>query len=147
MSTPGRPRIGSAEHKIPHRRIDDEKVIEELYSFGEKLGQGSFGVVIEAKNLKTKEKWAIKKVNKEKAGSSAITLLEREVTILKRVKHEHIIHLEEVFETAQKMYLVMELCELGELRSLLFQTGPFSEISAQYIIKSLADAIVYLHKN
>lgn len=34
-----------------------------------------------------------------KAGSSAVKLLEREVSILKRVNHEHIIHLEEVFET------------------------------------------------
>lgn len=34
-----------------------------------------------------------------KAGSSAVKLLEREVNILKSVKHEHIIHLEQVFET------------------------------------------------
>lgn len=34
-----------------------------------------------------------------KAGSSAVKLLEREVSILKSVKHEHIIHLEQVFET------------------------------------------------
>lgn len=34
-----------------------------------------------------------------KAGSSAVKLLEREVNILKRVNHEHIIHLEEVFES------------------------------------------------
>ncbi|CAK8683950.1 unnamed protein product [Clavelina lepadiformis] len=147
MAPPVRPRVGSGEHKVRHRRIEDEKVIEELYKFGNKLGQGSFGVVIEAENLETKERWAIKKVNKEKAGSSAITLLEREVTILKRVKHEHIIFVEEVFETSRKMYLVMELCELGEMRSLLFTNGPFSEISARHIIKSLTDAIVYLHKN
>jgi len=46
----------------------------------------------------------------------------------------------------QKVYLVMELCELGELRTLLFKEGPFSEVSARYIICSLTDAIVYLHK-
>jgi serine/threonine protein kinase len=34
-----------------------------------------------------------------KAGSSAVKLLEREVSILKSVKHEHIIHLEQIFET------------------------------------------------
>nr|KAF6325794.1 serine/threonine kinase 33 [Myotis myotis] len=33
------------------------------------------------------------------AGSSAVKLLEQEVNILKSVKHEHIIHLEQVFET------------------------------------------------
>lgn len=35
------------------------------------------------------------------AGSSAVKLLEREVSILKRVNHEHIIHLEQVFETSK----------------------------------------------
>nr|CAB3266652.1 serine/threonine-protein kinase 33-like [Phallusia mammillata] len=146
MATSGRPRVTSAEHKVPHRRIEDEKVIEELYKFGSKLGQGSFGIVIEAEKQDTAERWAIKKVNKEKAGSSAITLLEREVSILKRVKHEHIIHLEEVLETARKMYLVMELCELGEMRTLLATKGAFSEVSAQHVIRSLTDAIAYLHK-
>lgn len=33
------------------------------------------------------------------AGSSGVKHLEREVSIMKKVKHEHIIHLEEVFET------------------------------------------------
>lgn len=35
------------------------------------------------------------------AGGPAIKLLEREVAILKRVNHEHIIRLNEVFETAE----------------------------------------------
>lgn len=35
-----------------------------------------------------------------KAGSAAVKLLEREVSIMKKVDHPHIIHLEEVFETA-----------------------------------------------
>ena len=34
-------------------------------------------------------------------GSSSIQLLEREVEVLKRVNHPHIIQLEEVFETAK----------------------------------------------
>uniref|UniRef100_A0A8I5NIR0 Serine/threonine kinase 33 n=1 Tax=Papio anubis TaxID=9555 RepID=A0A8I5NIR0_PAPAN len=71
----------------------------EIYTFGRILGKGSFGMVIEATDKETETKWAIKKVNKEKAGSSAVKLLEREVNILKSVKHEHIIHLEQVFET------------------------------------------------
>ncbi|XP_032497336.1 serine/threonine-protein kinase 33 isoform X3 [Phocoena sinus] len=79
------------------------------------------------------------------AGSSAVKLLEREVTILKSVKHEHIIHLEQVFETPKKMYLVMELCEDGELKEILDRKGHFSENETRWIIRSLASAIAYLH--
>ncbi|XP_041916710.1 serine/threonine-protein kinase 33 isoform X2 [Alosa sapidissima] len=139
-------RVNSAERKVPHTRMEDEIDIQQIYSFGRKLGQGSFGVVCEATHKETQKKWAIKKVNKEKAGSSGVKLLEREVSILKRVNHEHIIHLEEVFETPKRMYLVTELCEGGELKELLQKRQRFKEEDARHIISSLAQAIVYLHK-
>ncbi|PNJ24701.1 STK33 isoform 6, partial [Pongo abelii] len=135
------------EGKVPHIRIENGAAIEEIYTFGRILGKGSFGMVIEATDRETETKWAIKKVNKEKAGSSAVKLLEREVNILKSVKHEHIIHLEQVFETPKKMYLVMELCEDGELKEILDRKGHFSENETRWIIQSLASAIAYLHNN
>ncbi|XP_044538037.1 serine/threonine-protein kinase 33 [Gracilinanus agilis] len=139
-------RIASSEGRVPHTRMEDCTVLQQIYSFGRKLGQGSFGVVIEVTDKITAVKWAMKKVNKEKAGSSAVKLLEREVTILKTVKHEHIIHLERVFETAKRMYLVMELCEAGELKEMLSKKGHFSENETRQIIQDLASAIAYLHK-
>ncbi|XP_078537118.1 serine/threonine-protein kinase 33 [Lissotriton helveticus] len=141
-----RARSSSAEIKVPHTRMDDEAAIQQIYNFGKKLGQGSFGVVVEATHKETHLKWAIKKVNREKAGSSAVKMLEREVSILKIVKHEHIIHLEEVFETPKRMYLVMELCEGGELKEILHRKKHLSESETRHIIRSLASAIAYLHK-
>ncbi|XP_038065822.1 myosin light chain kinase A-like [Patiria miniata] len=132
---------------VRHTRIDDESVIEKVYTIGEKLGAGSFGVVLEATHNETKEKWAIKIVNKEKAGSSAVKLLEREVAILKKVRHKHIIHLEAVFETSQKMYLVFELCNGGEISDLFKEKGAFSEEDTRTTINRLTSTVSYLHKN
>ncbi|XP_064594551.1 serine/threonine-protein kinase 33-like isoform X2 [Liolophura sinensis] len=142
-------RKGSAEKltTIAHTRIEDKSMIEESYSIGEKLGQGTFGKVYAATHKDTKVKWAIKSVNKEKAGGPAIKLLEREVAILKRVNHEHIIRLNEVFETAEKMFLVMELCQGGELADELKKRGYFSESDTKNLMQKLASAISYLHKN
>ncbi|XP_036819518.1 serine/threonine-protein kinase 33-like [Oncorhynchus mykiss] len=139
-------RVSSVERKLPHTRLEDEADLQQICSFGRKLGQGSFGVVCEATHNETRKKWAIKKVNKEKAGSSGVKLLEREVSILKCVNHAHIIHLEEVFETQKRMYLVTELCEGGELKELLQKNTRFTEEETRHIINSLAEAIVYLHK-
>ncbi|XP_058256235.1 serine/threonine-protein kinase 33 isoform X1 [Hemibagrus wyckioides] len=139
-------RVNSAEKKVPHTRLKDEADIQQIYSIGRKLGQGSFGVVYEATHMETQKKWAIKKVNKEKAGSSGVKLLEREVNILKQVNHKHIIHLEEVLETPERMYLVVDLCEGGELKKLLQKNKRFSEEETRHIIRSLAEATVYLHK-
>ncbi|KAH0521092.1 Serine/threonine-protein kinase 33 [Microtus ochrogaster] len=144
-SQPQWSRSNVTEGKVPHIRMENGADIEEFYTFGRILGQGSFGMVSEATDKETGTKWAIKKVNKEKAGSSAVKLLEREVSILKSVKHKHIIHLEQVFETPKQMYLVMELCEDGELKEVLDVKGHFSENETRLIIQSLASAIAYLH--
>ncbi|XP_041059035.1 serine/threonine-protein kinase 33-like [Carcharodon carcharias] len=117
------------------------------YQFGQDLGKGSFGVVIQATHIPTDTKWAIKKLSKEKAGSQAVKMLEREIAILKMVNHEHIIKLAEVYETTKKVYLVIEFCELGELKGILEEKGNFSESETKQIISSLASAIFYLHKN
>ncbi|KAI8487081.1 Serine/threonine-protein kinase 33 [Branchiostoma belcheri] len=140
-------RVSSADRQVNHTRVEDESSIQEHYDFGPKLGQGSFGIVFEAVHKETGVRWAIKKVNKEKAGSSAVKLLEREVAILKKVNHPNLIHLEEVFETPRKMYLVLELCESGELKDYFDKKGSFSEEETKHIIKNLASAIAYLHKN
>ncbi|XP_078270843.1 serine/threonine-protein kinase 33 isoform X2 [Rhinoraja longicauda] len=140
--------VSNAECKVvPHTRVDDEFAIRQIYSFGQRLGQGSYGVVIEATHNRSGKKWAIKKVNREKAGSSAVKLLEREVSILKQVNHEHIIHLEEVFETPKRMYLVTEVCEGGELSAILHRKKNLTENETRHVIHSLASAIAYLHKN
>lgn len=43
------------------------------------------------------------------------------------------------------MYLVMELCEDGELKEILDRKGHFSENETRWIIQSLASAVAYLH--
>lgn len=35
------------------------------------------------------------------AGTSAVKLLEREVLIMKKIDHEHLVHLEEIYETSK----------------------------------------------
>lgn len=44
------------------------------------------------------------------------------------------------------MYLVTELCEGGDLKDFLQKKKHFTEEETRHIIKSLLEAIVYLHK-
>ncbi|KAL8169880.1 UNVERIFIED_CONTAM: hypothetical protein K2H54_059133 [Gekko kuhli] len=46
----------------------------------------------------------------------------------------------------KRMYLVMELCEDGELKEILHRKGQFTENETRHIIQSLASAIAYLHR-
>ena len=142
-------RHGSAEkpYTVPHTRIQDESNLAKLYDLSKSLGKGTFGIVHLATHIESNTTWACKTVSKEKAGSANIMLLEREVSILKRVQHEHIIQLKEVLETSKKMYLIMECCDGGELTKLLKKKSKFTELETRIIMLRLADAIAYLHKN
>lgn len=61
-----RPPLSPSERSVRHTRVEDEHQIEETYISGEILGQGSFGVVREALQRETGNKFAIKIINKEK---------------------------------------------------------------------------------
>ncbi|XP_075913423.1 uncharacterized protein LOC116957677 isoform X2 [Petromyzon marinus] len=131
----------------PHSRHQDEASVLELYRLGRVLGRGSFGLVVEAVNLATGEKCAVKQLNKDKAGGVGVQLLEREVTILKKVQHSNIVRLYEVLETPKRVFLAMELCELGELRSLLEQHGALAESTGRGVVRDVTSAIAYLHQH
>ena len=87
---------------------------------------------------------------------------------MKSVAHQNLIKLEEVFETKkvvsfyssfvwdialivfilkQKLYLITELCEAGELAKWIKKQGPVPEPESRLIMKQIVDAISYLHKN
>ncbi|KAM8763177.1 serine/threonine-protein kinase 33 isoform 2-T2 [Acanthopagrus schlegelii] len=134
------------ERNVPLIRLNDVADLREIYTFGKKLGQGSFGVVYEATHIATQTKWAIKEVCRPAAGSSKVKMLGQEINILRQVNHAHIIHLQEVYDTPKMTYLVTELCVGGELKQLLQQKKFFTEDETRHIISSLADAVVYLHK-
>jgi calcium/calmodulin-dependent protein kinase I len=69
---------------------------------------GAFSEVKKAVNKKTGETYAIKIIDRMKCAGKE-NMIVSEINILKKVKHDHIIPLYELFEAEQKIYLVMEL--------------------------------------
>ncbi|CAD5111100.1 DgyrCDS445 [Dimorphilus gyrociliatus] len=130
---------------ILHTRLDDDQMFEDHYEIKSKIGKGTFGVVYEVVHKIKNKKAACKIVMRAIAGHAHLTLLEREMDILKLVKHDHIIKLHEIFETPKKMMLVMELCA-GELSKVLKERRRFEEQDVKTVMSRLCDAISYLHK-
>ncbi|XP_063714696.1 serine/threonine-protein kinase 33-like [Symsagittifera roscoffensis] len=149
--------VRSKSPNIPHVRIDDSSSMEEKFvvqsdSPGKSavvLGKGTFGTVCLAHEVETGNKFAVKKVSKEKAGTVGLRLLQREVDILKRVQHPNIICLLNIFETPRSMYLVLDYCDKGDLKKQLKlqKNGRFTEPQVQELLRKLADAVYYLHKD
>jgi serine/threonine protein kinase len=74
-------------------------------------------------------------------------LILNEIEILKQVSkgHTNIITLHDYFETPNNLYLVMDLCTGGELFDRICERGSFYEEDAAFIVRTLVDAVGYLH--
>ncbi|TPX44773.1 hypothetical protein SeMB42_g01997 [Synchytrium endobioticum] len=114
------------------------------YELGETLGTGAFSEVKTAIERSTKNKFAIKIIDKAKCKGKE-SMIETEVDILKRVKHDNIIQLYEMYEIDSKIYLVMELVTGGELFDHIVSRGKYTEGDAAKIVFKILLAIEYLH--
>ncbi|KAM9375818.1 cyclin-dependent kinase 10 isoform 1-T1 [Pholidichthys leucotaenia] len=114
-----------------------------------RIGEGTYGIVYRARDTKSDEIVALKKVrmDKEKDGVPISSL--REITLLLRLRHSNIVELKEVVVGSQleSLFLVMSYCE-QDLASLLenMQT-PFSEAQVKCIVLQLLRGLAYLHHN
>ncbi|XP_045625988.2 serine/threonine-protein kinase H1 homolog [Procambarus clarkii] len=105
------------------------------------IGNGTFSKVVRVENRQTKQPYAIKMIE-SKEGREAF---EAELAILRRVKCPYIIHLVEVFEGLDKIYMVMELATGGDLFEKVMSRGPFSERETVKVLRMVLEGVKYLH--
>jgi len=110
----------------------------------EPLGTGSFGIVLPAVDQRTGQKRAAKKIRK--AGVEA-SILQREVVALRAVdEHPNVCRLLDVYETDDDLWLVMDLCEGGDLCGYLLNSDhPIPESAAANILQQMLDALKHCH--
>ena len=109
MSTP----IISSENKV---RSDRGKSVGD-YWLTEKIGKGSYADVYKGSHKNDGKKYAIKAIYKEQLSAEPRLLqgLESEIRIMRDFDHPHIVRLVESFSSDKYFYLVMELCNGGDL--------------------------------
>jgi len=121
-------------------------VLTKKYDVAQELGRGAFSVVKLGINKKTKERVAIKIIDRNDVGKDYEKNLKMEMDILKRVDHPNIIALHEMLEADNKLYFVMELVTGGELFDRIVEKGSYSEEDAKVLVRKIVSAIDYLHK-
>ena len=119
----------------------------DIYEIKGKLGNGKFGLVKLGINKFTKEKVAIKIMDKSKMDTSDIGLVRTEIEILKICQHPNIIRLYDIFENVDYMYIIMEYCPGGDLFTYLEKRKfSISEERASIIMHKMCAAVYYIHK-
>eukprot|EP00258_Populus_trichocarpa_P035251 XP_024451270.1 CDPK-related kinase 3 isoform X2 [Populus trichocarpa] len=121
------------------------------YELGKEIGRGHFGHTCSARVKKGElkdEAVAVKIISKAKMTSTiSIEDVRREVKILKALSgHRHLVKFYDAFEDANNVYIVMELCEGGELLDrILARGGRYTEEDAKAIIVQILCVVAFCH--
>ncbi|TSK13352.1 Calcium/calmodulin-dependent protein kinase type 1D [Bagarius yarrelli] len=87
------------------KQVDD---IKQMFEFKEVLGTGAFSEVVLAQERATGKMFAVKCIPK-KALKGKESSIENEIAVLRKIKHENIVALEDIYESADHLYLIMQL--------------------------------------
>ena len=111
----------------------------------EKLGEGAFGSVRLGVNRQTGEKVAIKILEKNRLKSEDKCRIQREIKILKKLRHPNIVHLYSIIETEKQILIIMEYIQGQELFHYILLKKKISEEEACYYFSQIVSAVEYLH--
>ncbi|CAI7807966.1 unnamed protein product [Closterium sp. NIES-54] len=123
--------------------------VRKVYQLGKELGRGNFGVIREAVDWVSGERFACKSVNKKRLEClDDLEDLRREVEVMRLLKgHPNIVSLVDTYEDDTDVHMVMELCEGGELFDRIVAHNHFSERQAAQVCRTLADVLRYCHSH
>lgn len=110
------------------------------------IGKGSFARVYLIENKKTKRQFAVKAFSKEYLLSQpkGRESLMNEIEVMQRLKHPYIMSLEEVHESKNSIYLVVELLEGGELLHYISAKENLTSADYYQVIKCILEALSYM---
>jgi calcium-dependent protein kinase len=108
-----------------------------------KLGQGACGTVSKCTNKVTGKIRAVKTTQKK--GLHAVANVKAEIALMKIMDHPNIIRIYASFEDNRNIYMVLELCQGGELLGRILESR-FTELQAAVVMKDMFRAINYLHQ-
>ncbi|TYI05797.1 hypothetical protein ES332_A10G114600v1 [Gossypium tomentosum] len=125
------------------------KDFEKRYTTGKLLGHGQFGYTYVAVDNENGDRVAVKKIEKMKMVLPiAVEDVKREVKILEALKgHENVVQFYNAFEDDSYVYIVMELCEGGELldRILAKKDSRYSEKDAAFVVRQMLKVAAECH--
>jgi len=123
-----------------------EDICNYYHIHDKKLGEGGFAKVRLATHLATRQYVAIKCLDKIKLGAE-LPRIYNEIECLKRLKHQNIARLFQVFETQTSIYLVLEYCAGGELFDYIVSKSKLEEAESSQIIYDLMRVLDFIHVN
>jgi len=125
---------------ISRKKIDKYRKIE-------KIGEGTYGLVYKAKNQKTGEIVAMKKIRLESEDEGTPSTAVREISILKQLQHPNIVQLYDVIHTETSLTLIFEYMD-QDLKNYLDACGDkgIDEYTIKSFLYQLLQGIAHCHQ-
>eukprot|EP00475_Leptophrys_vorax_P034633 TRINITY_DN5617_c0_g1_i1.p1 TRINITY_DN5617_c0_g1~~TRINITY_DN5617_c0_g1_i1.p1 ORF type:complete len:708 (+),score=-52.92 TRINITY_DN5617_c0_g1_i1:121-2244(+) len=118
------------------------------YTFGDVVGEGQSGRVWRCHDRQTGEPFACKQIRKRNLSDVQLSDLRREVEAMLRLRgHRNVLSLLGLYEDDKAVYLVTELCEAGDLFSLIADRHGLDERAAARVFAQVASAVKWCHVN
>ncbi|XP_042210693.1 serine/threonine-protein kinase D3-like isoform X4 [Homarus americanus] len=122
--------------------------ISQIYQIfpDEVLGSGQFGIVYGGVHRKSSRAVAIKVIDKLRFPTKQEAALKNEVAILQNLSNPGVVNLERMFETPERIFVVMEKLKGDMLEMILSsERGKLSERITKFIIYQILAALKHLH--
>jgi len=119
---------------------------ESLYHLDSKLQEGISATVWEGRSVDTDRKYAIKVVTRKDLSQAEDASVLNEVSILKSLRHKHIVPLLDFLETPDHFFLVMQKCDGGDVLDKVASIDQYSEKDACQFSLGLLQAVQFMHK-
>ncbi|XP_063918523.1 serine/threonine-protein kinase D3 isoform X3 [Zophobas morio] len=133
------------ESNESEEQIMDMSQIYQIYP-DEVLGSGQFGIVYGGIHRKTARTVAIKVIDKLRFPTKQEAQLKNEVAILQNLSHPGVVNLERMFETPERIFVVMEKLKGDMLEMILsHEKGRLTERVTKFLITQILIALKHLH--
>ena len=110
------------------------------------IGKGGFGSVWKVRHKITRQVFAIKVINKDSiVKQNMIEQTNREIEIMYKLDHPHIIKLYSHFEDDEDFCLIMQIASKGQLYSVIKRLKRLDQRTAAQYMREVISAIKYLH--
>ncbi len=120
--------------------------IADRFTIQRELGRGGMATVYLARDRKHDRPVAVKVLRPELAATVGPERFLREIQIVARLSHPHILQLHDSGEGAGFLYFVMPFVEGESLRQRLDREGPLPVAAAVQLAGEIADALDYAHR-
>lgn len=119
---------------------------EESYSLGLEIGTGKFSKVHSCIHSSSDRKYAVKILDKRAMTDDDRESLRNEIAVLQLVSHPSVIKMWNVFESKNKIHIVMDFIAGGDLYRRIRRERKLDEYSTRKIIRTLLEVTLVLNE-